>query len=97
MKCKKCYSEINIVEAVRSAKYSWPEWSAFLFECQNCSVSNHIKVLSNKVQVIDNITMCAADYDVLYEENHKSISFRADPAFLHIWIDNTHFEIKARE
>ena len=71
--------------------------STFWFECLECGKGNHIKVIKNRVEIIEIIGAPGPNTETLQSVYCEGLDVRQDPAFLHIWFQDQHRDIPARK
>ena len=94
MNCGKSFSFISSLE---SAKYSWPNLRTYWYKCIDCNSGNHIKVSDGRYQQIEIIGAPGPEWEVINTFQEKSLIYRQDPSWLHIWVNEIHYEIKAKK
>lgn len=96
MNCTNCETNFSITFALQSAEFSWPEMRTFWYECIECHKGNHIRVSDGRYQQIEMIGAPGPEWEVKNTYSDKSISYRADEKYFHVWLYQKHYEIKAR-
>ena len=95
--CKKCQSEINIVDALETSPFSWSQFQAIWHVCKKCKTGNHIRFISGAIQLIEIIGAPGPDWKIIQTEQEPSVSLRIDPGYLHIWLNEKHYEVETRK
>jgi hypothetical protein len=95
--CKKCNSEINIVDALENSPFSWPQLQAIWHVCRKCEAGNHVRFIPGAIQLIEIVGAPGPDWKILQTQPEPSVSLRIDPGFLHVWLDGKHYEVETRK
>lgn len=96
MKCIYCETQFDFEESLAASPFSWPEMSAFWYECPACGKGNHINVREGGYALIRILGAPGPDWEQLAFFPCASIRVRQDPGFLHVWLGEKHYEVPAR-
>lgn len=70
---------------------------SFWYECTECNKGNHIRIDEGMSSILAVYGAPGPEWKRIERERVKELSFRVDPAFLHVWVAQQHFEIEARK
>lgn len=95
--CPKCAGIISVRTIFSESEYSWPELSWLYFKCQKCSQYSHFLVERIQISPIKILSGQGLEWDVIASFPIANFSTRSDPGYLHIWLENEHFEVVAKQ
>ena len=95
--CKNCTTSIDLSSAITASPYSWPRMATFWYECTHCGTGNHIKVMKDRMEVIEITGAPGPTWETLQTALCKGLDMKQDPEFLHIWFKDKHRAIPARK
>ena len=92
--CVNCRSVFDLKSALLSAEFCWPEMSTIWSICPVCETGNHILVKNNEFGQIKILSQ-GPDWENINTNSCIDLVVRADPGYMHIWLDNRHYEVRA--
>ena len=95
--CKNCATAIHLPSAIEAAPYSWPKMSTFWYVCANCGTGNHIKVIKDRMEVLEILGAPGPTWKTVQTALCRGLDTKQDPEFLHVWLGDIHRAIPARE
>lgn len=96
MNCNQCQTKINIENTIKHSPFCWPQRQTIWYECPACKSGSHLLFENGMVKLIRFSGFPGYEYEVLAEVNDSGIEIRVDPAYLHIWYHDKHYEIKEK-
>ena len=96
MNCISCGNSFSLISSLEAAKFAWPKLRAFWYECVHCKSGNHIRVSDGRYQQIKIIGAPGPEWNVIKTFSEKSLSYRQDQSYFHIWLKEKHYEIRAK-
>jgi len=95
--CPGCDSKFRVSEILEHSTISWPDLNWIYFQCPNCEKHTHIQVKKEKMATVNFIGAPGPDWELIKSINVPSLEARMDPGFAHVWLEEKHYEFKARE
>ena len=95
--CRNCGNSIDIQDALVEAEFSFPELNAIYHVCAHCESCMHLRFGKDMVKLIDIVGAPGPHWNVVEEIQLSGTSVRSDPRFLHVWLEDQHYEIAARD
>ena len=83
-------------EALEESEFYFPVLSAIYYQCAECLNGIHLRFEDGVIRMIRAIGAPGPVRGVIKEEHRPGLSVRADPNFLHVWVDDVHYEAPAR-
>ena len=94
--CPRCKKPLTVQEVLRHGTFSWSELSAFWFVCPHCDGGSHFRATDYELSRIRILGAPGPDWEIIDTLPVAGLTVRADPGFLHVWFNQTHFEFPAR-
>ena len=92
--CPHCAQAITPLQALQRGIYSWPEMGAWWSLCPSCPKGGHYRAEDNFIAQYK--WYSENDWPDVTSEEVPGLRLRADPSFLHLWLDGHHYEFPAR-
>ena len=96
MNCVNCGKDFSLSSSLENAKFSWPKLRAFWHECAYCKSGNHIRISQGRYQQIEIVGAPGPEWESINMFQESGLTYRQDESFLHVWLNNTHYEIAAK-
>ena len=94
--CPNCDAAFAPADILRNSDCSWPELNWLYFQCPSCDDRCHVEVRDNHMATVRFLGAPGPDWHRIQSCPVPSLLTRADPAFLHCWLDDVHHEFPAR-
>jgi len=97
LECPGCRAAIRPLQALQGGTVSWPQMAGWWALCPACGRGSHFRVEREKMAQYVILGAPGPDWEHTHEVSAPGLTFRRDPAFLHVWFDGRHFEFPARD
>ena len=94
--CPNCESSFPPVTVLQHCDLSWPNQNWLYFACPTCNERSHVEVRDNRMATVRILGAPGPNWERIQSWGVPNLTTLADPAFLHCWLDDTHYEFPAR-
>lgn len=94
--CPNCGGALSPAGALTAGTVSWPVMSAYWMVCSYCDIGSHILVKNEELVQIQMVSAPGPEWVEGNAVHAPGLSLRADPGFLHVWLNGAHYEFPAR-
>ena len=96
MNCVNCSNSFSLVTSLEKAKFSWPRLRTFWYSCIDCAGGNHIRISQGRYNQIKIIGAPGPEWEEINIFSENDLTYRQDEEFLHVWLNDNYYEIKAK-
>ncbi len=93
--CPECGHDNALKDLIAYARKAFPESAAFLSACAQCETDYVFRLREREVEIVKVISAPGPAEEPAGKISAEDLSFRADPEYLHIWLDGAYFELPA--
>ena len=94
--CPNCDAAFAPADILRNSDCSWPELNWLYFQCPSCDDRCHVEVRDNHMATVRFLGAPGPNWERIQSWGVLNLLTRSDPAFLHCWLDDIHYEFPAR-
>ena len=94
--CPHCQSAFPAAMILRHCDCSWPNQNWLYFSCPACNERSHVEVRDNRMATVRILGAPGPNWERIQSWGVPNLLTRSDPAFLHCWLDDIHYEFPAR-
>jgi hypothetical protein len=95
--CPHCGATITPLQALQGGTVSWPTLAGWWVLCPACGRGSHFRVERGRMAQYVIVGAPGPMWEHTHQVPVPGLTRRADPSFMHVWLDGRHFEFPARD